>query len=156
VRAAVQAHTGKPVIFVSPASDDAGAGVKAAHETAGSGDAKAAATAQGFRIVRAEVKKTARVVGVVKIGITGKASQEQKFIETTNEQMSGGWVKIMPVNELPPGEYAVVEMLGKAGMNLYVWDFGVNPKAPANASAWKAVAAKPAANREPEKLPRKY
>ncbi len=66
-------------------------------------------------------------------------SQQEKFVETKSEPVSGGWVKITPASDLAPGEYAVGEILGKEGMNLFVWDFGVNPSAPANPSAWKAV-----------------
>jgi len=27
--------------------------------------------------------------------------------------------------------------MGQEGMSIYVWDFGVNSKAPANANTWK-------------------
>ncbi len=90
-----------------------------------------------YRIVRADVKGNKRIVGDVKRQITGKITQEQHLVKTTLNRLTGGWLKITPTEALGPGEYALVEMMGKEGMNLYVWDFGVNPKAPANADSWK-------------------
>jgi hypothetical protein len=90
-----------------------------------------------YHIVRVEAKKGKRIVGDVKISVLGKASQEQNLVPTTSLKLTGGWVKLTPANALEPGEYAVVELLGKDGMNTYVWDFGVNPAAPANAMVFK-------------------
>lgn len=91
-----------------------------------------------FRIVRIEVKGGNRVIGEIKRSASGKVSQDQRFAKTTITSVKGGWLKLTPAESLAPGEYAVVEMMGKEGMNLYVWDFGVNPKAPANENPWKA------------------
>jgi hypothetical protein len=90
-----------------------------------------------FKIIRMQVKADKRIAGDIKIKVYGKVSQEQKLVPTTSRSLTGGWQMVTPAAPLAPGEYAVVEMLGKEGMNLYVWDFGVNPSAPANASAWK-------------------
>ncbi len=90
-----------------------------------------------FRIVHAEVKGSKRIVGDVKRAVTGKISQEQHWVKTTIARVSGGWLKLTPTESLAPGEYALVEMMPKEGMNLYVWDFGVNPKAPANSNPWR-------------------
>ncbi len=90
-----------------------------------------------FRIVHAEVKNNKRVLGDVKRAVTGKVSQDEKFVKTTVTRVNGGWLKVTPTEPLPSGEYAVVEMMGKEGMNLYVWDFGVNAKAPTNKNPWK-------------------
>jgi hypothetical protein len=90
-----------------------------------------------YHIVRVQSKKGKRIIGDIKISPLGKASQEQTLVLTTSQRLTGGWVKVTPANALEPGEYAVVEMLGRDGMNTYVWDFGVNPSAPANASALK-------------------
>jgi len=90
-----------------------------------------------FRIIRAEVKGNKRILGDVKRAVTGKITQQEHFVPTTIDQVKGVWVKLTPTSSLAPGEYALVEMVGKEGMNLDVWDFGVNPKAPANANPWK-------------------
>lgn len=90
-----------------------------------------------FRIVQTEVKGGKRIVGDVKRAPTGKVSQEQHFVKTTITKVNGGWLKLTPAEPLPAGEYVLVEMMGKEGMNLDVWDFGVNPKAVANAKPWK-------------------
>jgi len=89
-----------------------------------------------FRIVRVEVKGGKRIVGAVKREPTGKIVHDQKIVKTTITNINGGWLKLTPSESLSPGEYAVVEMTDK-GMNLYVWDFGVDPKAPANTNPWK-------------------
>lgn len=90
-----------------------------------------------YRIVKADVKGGKRIIGDVKRQVTGKISQEQHFVKTTITHVTGGFLKLTPTEALPPGEYALVEMTEKEGMNLYVWDFGVNSKAPANANPWK-------------------
>jgi hypothetical protein len=100
-----------------------------------------------FRIVHTKVKGGKRIVGDLKRTPTGKISQEQNFVKTTIDRVSGGWLKLTPTEDLAPGEYALIEMKGDEGMNLYVWDFGVNPTAPANTNPWKPDAKPP----EPEK-----
>jgi hypothetical protein len=85
-----------------------------------------------FRIIRVEVKGDRRIVGAIKTAVYGKVTQQQDTIATTDEQLGEGWIKITPKAPLPPGEYALAEMLGTQGMNSYVWDFGVHPDAPAN------------------------
>ncbi|MFY9978996.1 MAG: hypothetical protein WA252_00910 [Candidatus Sulfotelmatobacter sp.] len=90
-----------------------------------------------FRIVRAKVKNGKRIVGDVKRNVAGKVSENETFVKTTIDRIKGGWLKVTPIADLAPGEYVLVETQGNEGMNLYVWDFGVDPKAPANANPWK-------------------
>jgi hypothetical protein len=131
--ARVQSHVGNPYIYVNLDDDPDDAAGKAAG---------AQAPRERFRIVRAEsdAKKNTRVVGAIRVAMYGKVSQQQKYVAATVEPFSGPWVKLTPAEPLPPGEYAVVELLGeKQEMNLYVWDFGVDPRAPANPNSWRAA-----------------
>lgn len=93
-----------------------------------------------FRLVRAEVKKDARAVGNVKVSIGGKVTEQNTFLPADVTKLgTGEWVKLVPKQDLAPGEYAVVEMLDPQEMNLYVWDFGVNANAPVNPNTLQPV-----------------
>jgi hypothetical protein len=129
--ASVQSHATIPSLYINLNSDTSSADATAGSQTPG-------LPFDRFKIVRMQnTKNGKRIVGDIKIAIYGKVSQEQKLVATTSQLMTGGWVKVTPTQSLANGEYAVVEMLGQDGMNLYVWDFGVNPNAPANGAAWK-------------------
>ena len=138
-----------PSIYINIDSDQ-GSGSAAGTPSATAEVAKGALAplppAERFKIIRAEVKGGKRIAGGIKIAVYGKVKADERFVAATVTPMTGGWVKLTPTEPLPSGEYAVAEMLGKEGMNLYVWDFGVNPAAPANALAWKP---------DPHDLPKK-
>jgi hypothetical protein len=89
-----------------------------------------------FRILHLKVKNGKRIVGDIKRTTTGKANSEQNSVKTTIDRVAQGWLKLTPIDDLPPGEYAIIESKGSEGMNLYVWPFSVNPKAPANTNPW--------------------
>ena len=148
LHARIQAHVTVPAIYVNLEQQDQ---LDKATQIAEKSKVEQLAWDR-FKIVRLKSNKDKRIVGDVKIAIYGKVSQEQKLVPTTATRLTGGWVKITPSNDLEPGEYAVIELLGKDGMNLYVWDFGVNPAAGANTTAWRPGAS---ANPVPDK-PKEY
>ncbi len=138
----IQSHVAVPALYINidrGQEADADAGPNPPKDSTAKEATKDTATSAGdrFRIIRLETKGDKRIVGEIRVAVYGKISQDAKFVSTTTQPLSGGWVKVTPTESLPPGEYAVVEMLGKEGMNLYVWDFGVNPNAPANSIAFR-------------------
>jgi len=154
LHAVVQAHANLPAIYIRLDPEQA----LEASSSGTQGPSQAAQPQQPqqpelpwdrFHIVRVQSKKDKRIVGAIKINPLGKASQEQNLIITTSQRMTGGWLKVTPASALEPGEYAVVEMLGREGMNTFVWDFGVNPNAPANTNVLKAE--QPATQPQPDK-----
>jgi hypothetical protein len=140
--AAIQAHVEVPALYIKlddPATQP-GADPDAARRSESQKPQQPeqpAAPFDRFLILHVEVKGNKRVVGGLKHQVSGKISHEQHAVKTTTTNLNGGWLKLTPTENLTPGEYALVEMSEKGAMNLYVWDFGMNPKAPANPNPWK-------------------
>lgn len=126
--AKVQAHALLPAVYINVESEE---------EDDDSDQPAGELPWDRFWIVHVQAKGDKRIVGAVKVAVFGKVSQEQDVVPATAEQLGEAWVKVTPKAPLEPGEYAVVELLGKQGINSYVWDFGVHPNAPANLAAIK-------------------
>jgi hypothetical protein len=147
--AKIQSHTAVPSIYINvdpdqtaPATATATPAVatqapSTSNPSTNNPATNNAANNDRFKIIRIDLKNGKRYAGAVKIAVNGKMKTDERFVATTSAALTGGWVKIAPAEPLAPGEYAVAEMLGTEGMNLYVWDFGVNPSAPANAFTWE-------------------
>jgi len=59
------------------------------------------------------------------IGLSGQSVKEAE-VRLRPEKFSGDWWKLIPLQELAPGEYAIViEGLSESD-SVVVWDFGVN------------------------------
>ncbi len=153
-RAAVRAHARQPVFYLNLEGGDAPA-TASVEMPQPAGEESISFTPPErtrYRILRAKPRKTTRHLGNLKISLTGKTSQQQSFVPVYVQPMAGGWAKVSPQEAMEPGEYALVEMLGEKEMNLYVWDFAVDPAAPANAAAWKPAPAAAESDSKPTEL----
>jgi len=127
----IQSHVGDPFLYVlvdqdENASNSPDPQVEKAH----------------WKLVKVQEKRGNRIVGNVNIAIYGKVKEKANFVDVDISPVAGKWLKVAPAQPLQPGEYALVEMLGRNSMNRFVWDFGVNPTAGANPGSWKSEPAK--------------
>lgn len=126
--ARVQSHVSQPVIFLNV--DDADSAQPAFTQKASDNEKPSR-----YGLVRLEKKKDLRIVGKLNVAMYGKVNQKESWIPLTASSL-GEWIKLTPTEPLVSGEYAVVELLDKKQINLFVWDFGFDPVAPQNPGAW--------------------
>ena len=125
--ARVQSHVPQPAIFIDVDTDSS----EPSFEQAASDKDKP----PRYGLVKMENKKDLRVVGKLSVAAYGKTSQKENWVPVTASSL-GEWTKLTPTQPLAPGEYAIVELLEKKQINLFVWDFGFDPAAPQNPGAW--------------------
>jgi len=105
--AKVRVHSKEPSIFIDVEND------------------RGVIPAASFRIVRLERKKDLRVVAKNTTSMAGEQNTNEKFLKSRPEKVSGDWWKIVPLEDLVPGEYAIVISATGDDGNGAVWDFGV-------------------------------
>lgn len=75
-------------------------------------------------------KKDLRVIEKIQTGIgVGKSGEVREAIPVERREIKPGLIMLHPLQPLPPGEYALGELLSRK-LNLEVWDFGIDGRQP--------------------------
>ena len=85
-----------------------------------------------LEMIRATVKGDKREVNVISTNIAGEKRNDYKAILIQRWTLARGVFRLTVGESLPAGEYALAEFLPGEGINLYVWDFGVDVPGPAH------------------------
>lgn len=145
-RSKVQFHVSQPVLYVSIDPDDKIGELRMAEgpahsvDTYGAGSIKDknshSSPSSRYAIVRVQAKRNTRVIAAMNVSMLGNVSQSENLVATQAEVLPGRhWMKLTPAEPLPFGEYALMEVLSPKEMNLSVWDFGIDPRAPESKNA---------------------
>jgi hypothetical protein len=141
----IQLHVKDPVLYLRIGDESVGAtaGTPLTVDTHGAttragNDPTGGSATSRYVIVRADVRRGARVIASFRIGLLGGVQRQEDVVETTTELLPGGhWLKISPKEPLDFGEFALMEVLSDKAVNLGVWDFGVHPVSPENRDVLK-------------------
>jgi hypothetical protein len=85
-------------------------------------------------LVRAQVKGNKRLLESLRSYFGQPVGEERKEITMQRWDVAPDVYRFTLGEALPPGEYAFAELL-PGGMNLYVWDFAVDPPSGGTATA---------------------
>ena len=136
----IQLHVKDPVLYLRIGDESVGstAGAPLTVDTHGAtshiqNDPTGGSPTSRYVIVRADVRKGARVIASFRIPLLGTGQHQEDVVETATELLPGGhWLKITPKEPIDFGEFALMEVISDKAVNLGVWDFGVHPVAPEN------------------------
>lgn len=148
--APVELHVDQPVFYVSldapkgaPEPESPGRPVTVDTKGASSvADDKRSHSSPDSRyvIVALNVGKNLRAATAQAVDGILRGEHSVELTETTKEILPGGrWMKVTPRGTLLIGQYALVEVLSPRYVNLDVWAFGVDPRAPENKGTVGAV-----------------
>ena len=85
-------------------------------------------------LVRAKVKGNKRLLESIKTMFGEQVDEQRKTMSLQRWEVAPTVFRFTLGEPLPPGEYALAEIL-PGGMNLFVWDFGVDAAAAGSANA---------------------
>jgi hypothetical protein len=79
-----------------------------------------------MELIHATIKGDKREVAVVLSDMEGNSEERRKYITMQRWPVAKGVYRFTVSETLTPGEYALGEILAE-GMNMYLWDFGIDP-----------------------------